>query len=97
MRYSMQVKSTKNTEIRKGIGYSTAVGFNNTDIEALHTIPEINEPPAQICVDTESPLGADIVVSIWKLQDLVKQYNTIFTLLILCRLSAASSQYFFSF
>lgn len=46
MRYSMQVKSTKSKENREGIGYSTAVDFNNTNIEAIHTIPEINEPPA---------------------------------------------------
>lgn len=58
----MQVKSTKSKEIREGIEYSTSVDFNNTDIEAIHTIPEIIEPPAQICVDAESALGADIVV-----------------------------------
>lgn len=62
MRKSMQVKSTKSKEIREGIEYSTSVDFNNTDIEAIHTIPEIIEPPAQICVDAESALGADIVV-----------------------------------
>lgn len=58
---SMQVKSTKSKEIREGIEQSTSVDFNNTDIEAIYTIPEIIEPPAQ-SVDAISALGADIVV-----------------------------------
>lgn len=62
MRKSMQVKSTKNKEIGDGIEYSTSVDLNYTDIEAMYTIPDIFEPPAQICVDAEFTFGADIVV-----------------------------------
>lgn len=57
----MQVKSTKSKEIREGIEQSTLVDLSNTDIEAIYTIPEIIEPPAQ-SVDAISALGADIVV-----------------------------------
>lgn len=62
MRKSMQVKSTKSKEIGDGIEYSTSVDLNYTDIEAMYTIPDIIEPPAQICVDAEFTFGADIVV-----------------------------------
>lgn len=60
----MQVKSTKSKGIWDCIEYSTLVAFKETDIEAIYTIPEHIEPPAQICVNEECALIADIVIFI---------------------------------